>query len=445
MPAGSRRDFALLVVIGLAINLLLIATPGFYSHDELDWRNRIARDDYPWSFGLGSLETSPFYRLLGASLISASLRLPLQPFSAHGLEALLAIATACLLYGVVRLFRPDRAFAAAILFMLMPGFAYSVGWIAAGFDVEYTFFGAACLLCALRVWREGGARWAALSLAAFVCALGCKETALCIPICAALVAFIDRDRVDARRGLALAGGAVIAIAVYFGLRGGALLHLGQTGGGGYRFGNIGQAFVNAAAYFGFPFTFGMVEIGSSPIFDLSRAIQRLGPHVLLIGLIVWRAGPKWALLYIAGYCAPLLPVLAISKFETQYAYATSIPLALALALLWRREWSAAAPVAALTVALIWRALSIQVSMYETGACQTRALETLAAILPYAPAGQPPSVLMSRDTPWPVLSRSLHDNSFPLGGTFVAVAATFQPEGASMVFHGDCRVTMLGER
>src|SRR5579862_4312283 len=94
--AGDWRwkDILAIVAIGLIANLLIIAIPGFYSHDELDWQNRIARNDYPWSFGLGSLAASPFFRLIGAIVISASLRLPLQPFAAHLSDVLLGVATA---------------------------------------------------------------------------------------------------------------------------------------------------------------------------------------------------------------------------------------------------------------------------------------------------------------------------------------------------------------
>ena len=60
---------------------------------------------------------------------------------AHLTDVLLATATACLFYRAVALFRPDRALAASILFMLMPGFAYSAAWVAAGFDIQYTFWG----------------------------------------------------------------------------------------------------------------------------------------------------------------------------------------------------------------------------------------------------------------------------------------------------------------
>ena len=81
VQSGSRnwswKDILTIVVVGVIANILIIAIPGFYSHDELDWQNRIARDDYPWSFGLGNFTLSPFFRLFGAIFISASLYSPL--------------------------------------------------------------------------------------------------------------------------------------------------------------------------------------------------------------------------------------------------------------------------------------------------------------------------------------------------------------------------------
>ena len=116
------------------------------------------------------------------------------------------------------------------------------------------------------------------------------------------------------------------------------------------------------------------------------------PHLALIGLILWRAGPKWALIYLIALYATLLPVLPISKYETQYSYAGSIALAIALALVWERKWFVAVPVAALTFILIDHDLTIQQQMYRTGICQTRALETLTAVLADAAPQVPPAIL-----------------------------------------------------
>jgi len=94
-----------------------------------------------------------------------------------------------------------------------------------------------------------------------------------------------------------------------------------------------------------------------------------------------------------AFYATLLPVLPISKYETQYTYAGSIALAIALALLWERQWFVAVSVALLTLMLVAHGLMIQQRMYFLGFCQTRALETLKAVLPNAAPEAPRAVLI----------------------------------------------------
>jgi hypothetical protein len=440
----SWKDILTILAIGVIANILIIAIPGFYSHDELNWQNRIARNDYPWSLGLGNFTTSPFFRLLGAIFISASLRLPLQPFAAHLTDVLLSIATACLLYRAVALFRPDRALAAAILFMLMPGFAYSAGWVAAGFDIQFTFWGVAYILCAVIYWRGGHRLYLIAAMAAFVIALGCKETAVSIPICAALVLFIDRHRIDRRRVAILAALTGGLTAVYLALRATQIFRMSVSGDGGYRFGEGSQVFKNLVAYFGFPFAPGIVEIQAFPFWDARLVPRLILPHLVLVGFILWRAGLKWALIYLIAFYATLLPVLPISKYETQYTYAVSIALAIALALLWERQWFVAVPVALLTLMLVAHGLMIQQRMYYLGFCQTRALETLKAVLKDTAPEAPLAVLIrDDDAPWWVIGvifRAVVDNSFPLRGEFVKVSVTHDPDKAGMVFHPDCSVS-----
>ena len=133
-------------------------------------------------------------------------------------------------------------------------------------------------------------------------------------------------------------------------------------------------------------------------------------------------------------------MLPISKYETQYTYAGSIALAIALALVWERRWFVAVPVAVLTLILMAHGLTIQQQMYRTGVCQTRALETLKAVLKDAAPEAPLAVLIQDDTPWWVIARAVHDNSFPLRGELAKVSVTHDADKAGMVFHADCSVS-----
>ena len=168
------------------------------------------------------------------------------------------------------------------------------------------------------------------------------------------------------------------------------------------------------------------------------------PHLVLVGLILRRAGPRWALIYLIAFYATLLPVLPISKYETQYTYAGSLALAIALALIWERQWFVAVPVALLTLILVAHGLMIQQRMYYLGGCQTRTLETLEAVLKDTAPEAPLAVLIrDDDAPWWVIGvvvRAVHDNSFPLRGELVTVSVTHDPDKAGMVFHPDCSVS-----
>jgi hypothetical protein len=54
---------------------------------------------------------------------------------------------------------------------------------------------------------------------------------------------------------------------------------------------------------------------------------------------------------------------------------------------------------------------------------------------------PLAVFVPEDTPWWVVARAVHDNSFPLRGEFVKVSVTHDPQEARMVFHTDCSLSI----
>ena len=272
-------------------------------------------------------------------------------------------------------------------------------------------------------------------------ALGCKETAVSSSSCAALVLFIDRDRAEPRRVTnvaALTGGL---IAAYLRAR-----RRPDPPDQRVRRGRLSfSATVPRSSRTSLPILASRLALEfprSSSFHSEVRATRSKpsAPHLVLIGLILRRAGPKWTLIYLIAFYATLLPVLPISKHETQYTYAGSIALALALALLWERKSFVAVPVAVLTLVLVAHSLTIQQWMYGAGVCQTRALDTLNAVLKDIAPEVPLTILVRDDTPWWVIARAVHDNSFPLRGEFMKVSVTRDPGNAGMVFHSDCAVS-----
>jgi len=441
-PLGER--VTIIIAAAVLINVLLIAIPGYFSHDELDWRNRIATGNDPWGFDLANLRLSPFFRPLGAAAISLALRLPLQPFASHAALVLLQSLNCCLLYGLVCCFRPDRAFAAALLFAAMPGAAFAAGWIAAGFDMEFTFFALCSLGAAVCFWRRGHWSWGTLSVVAFIAGLLCKETAITIPVAAAGLAFCDRARLDRRRVAVLSAAAVGIVLTYLLLRLPTLVHLGSGAdgnAGGYAFGRFANMGSNALAYFTFPFLATAPEVGNLLDQPLVRILPSIGCHIALIVILYLRHGWLAPVLYVMGYFVTLLPVLVISKYETQYLYASSIAISIALTLAWRRQPGYAVPTVVLASILCLHTARIQYAMYMTGACQTRVLQTTEAVLPLVKSPGAAVVYAPGGTPAWVLARALFQNPFHVDGRQVDVTISRQPDAATMRFLPDCSVTL----
>lgn len=197
LPFSERSLFerlVLIVIVVLVVNLVLIAIPGYNSHDELDWLNLIHTNNHGWDFFLGSASESQFFRPLGTILISWALRFHMQPFASHAVLVLFQGANSCLLYLLMLQLYPRRALAAALLFAVMPATSFAAAWIAAEFDVLYVLFGLASMNAAVAFWRGGAWEFAGVSMGAFALALLCKETSLVIPAALLILLYLDRSR-----------------------------------------------------------------------------------------------------------------------------------------------------------------------------------------------------------------------------------------------------------
>jgi hypothetical protein len=263
---SARRErslaerFILIMAAVWVLNMVLVAIPGHFSHDELDWMHLFRTHNHGWDFWLADVRNSPFFRPLGAVLISKALRLPLQPFATHALLVFVHGLNCCLLYLLMLRFYPQRALAAALLFAVMPGAAFGTGWIAASFDILSVLFGLAAMNAAIAFWRGHAAAYAGVSTVAFALALLCKETSLVIPAAVLIFFYLDHPRADLSRAGILAAGTGVLVLIYLAARLPALLHLGATGAGGYGFGGFAAIFTNTYSYFGYPFAIDMAEV-----------------------------------------------------------------------------------------------------------------------------------------------------------------------------------------
>ncbi|HUO13183.1 MAG TPA: glycosyltransferase family 39 protein, partial [Caulobacteraceae bacterium] len=393
-----------------------------------------------WTLALGHIAARVFFRPLGAFIASLWLRLPLQPLSSHLSLVLVNAANCDLLYLLVGRFRSDIALISAVTFAIAPTTVFVAAWIAACFDAEYVFFGLAALLAALEFWRGGRTFLCLGSVAAFACGLLCKESEIVVLPAMAALWLLDRPRASARRFAILCLGVFAVLGLYAVVRGPALLAIGADGAGGYKFGGLIGAASNAFAYFCWPFAVSQAEISDllqrNPTIIAFAAVL----HAVLILTLALRFGSARALAYLALYFTPLLPVLVISKYETQYTYASGVAISIAMASLFRSRTPWVIGAALLSGLLLWHSATIEAAMYDTGLCQTRARATaMASLRSLAPVGDNVAVFGDDDAPWWVAARAFYQNPFEIGGHTIQLTLVHDNKSAALMFTKDCSV------
>lgn len=193
------------------------------------------------------------------------------------------------------------------------------------------------------------------------------------------------------------------------------------------------------ADFGFPFAVKFSEM--SGYTDSSPRYLALtnGAHILLMAAIWMRWGWRASATYLVGYFLTAAPTLIISKHETQYLYGSGMALSLGLVAICDSSALRALLFTGLTGLMVWHGFAIQRTAYETGACQTRLLVSLDALLPTLRPTAPVSVYGSDAAPWWVLARALHQNDFSVDGKEVVVTFTNHPVGAGLRLEPNCTI------
>lgn len=252
-----------LVLFVTTTSVVLIGTPGYFSHDELQIIDSLALSDR--TRGTWSLETvrnTAFYRPLGYETLRALLDIggTSYPIVPHGALVLLhALVCVIVFYLVKELDSEKLAFASAALFAVSPLAAFAVGWIAGIYDVLVTGFMALATLAGIRLVRGGGGGWWAVFLLATVGAAGSKETWVVLPLMLFLVALTGKMG-SRSRALAIVVANGVAVVWYLVVRYPALSRLAEGGAGGYGVAVGENVLRNLFAYMAFPFNPGVAEI-----------------------------------------------------------------------------------------------------------------------------------------------------------------------------------------
>jgi hypothetical protein len=449
--------FLLLFVV--ATSVVLIAVPGFFSHDELEILDSLSRSESQavhWSWG--SVRNAGFYRPLGYTILrslldTGGLAYPIVPHAA--LVLLHALVSVGVFFLVRELNSKDErlALVTSVLFAISPLAAFAVGWVAGIYDVLVTGFMVLAMLAFARLAKDTHWRWWAVLVLATIGAAGSKETWVVLPLYLALLFFAGCVWEATHRAIAALVCVCVLVALYLAVRYPGLSRVAQGGEGGYGV-TVGEnIFKNLFAYAAYPFTVQAGEITGIADHGLTAGA---GFSMLLLGAVLvaaWQAfGQAWkpVALCAAFWLAYLLPVLPIGKYETQYLYGAGIALAylLATVICSKKLWARVVGAIAVVLLLMHTAI-IHASMYETGRCQTRlltSLDTLIAARANRESGTTVRQAIAADEHawWWVAARALH-NSDDASDSRRFFRFSQSMDDAQLLFTTSCIVMPITER
>ena len=446
--AIAGRDAAMIGVVAILASFILVATPGFFSHDELQIMDQVRQSGGGGVWSVEALRTSNFFRPMGYRLLQAALTFGEYPLVAHGLMVLLHAVVCVCVFFLIRAIDCRRAPLTGVLFAVSPLTAFAVGWVPGIYDVLVTGFMVIALLAGMQ-WARGASRsWLIVLGAATVGALLSKETWVVLPAFVFALRSVVDDRTVAR---ALARIALIMaglVLVYLAARYPGLSRLAASGVGGYSV-TIGPNVVrNLIVYLAFPFHVTGAELSATVDAGISGTP---GYSLLVLLILVTGAFVAGLSRTVAACCAfyvgYLLPVLVTARCEAQYLYGSGVPFAYLLSAVLTAERAAFVSRAIggfAVLLLVVHTVTIDTNMYSTGRCQTRLLDSIDAFATSKPGGTAGSnelvgIFPATGSKWWILARTLNATN-DTGGARERFKFERDPAKAQLVFSVDCAVT-----
>ena len=372
----------------LLLQLPLIANPGYFSHDDLEW---LARADMPsWTAlpWIPWLDVSPLqYRPLTFNLwLVLAHAFGTKPELMHLVFVCVGTANAWLLARVLIAARiPERvAYASAIVFSLSPYVVYVHGWTGTLADLLTLTCGLLAARCLQNAFSTpANERALVLACAASLlvtAALMCKESAIVLPALLPLAAY--RQARPQRWLLAIAPAAVIVF-LYLVLRLPILADSGHLDSA-YAW-SLSYAPTRLTEYLLFPFMPPLFEIAPLLTKSTARIFAAGGCVLLLLGALA-NAGSRWPLAWLLAFGAALAPVLVLPISYDHYAYlASAVAIAICAAAWPILKKPPRTVIAALAAIAMVHGIIVMSRVYSVGVVQRNLYGDLLADLRSSPA------------------------------------------------------------
>lgn len=406
MPFNKILVLFFVVVL---LNLILVAVPGYRSHDELIIISSLTSlsdifSSFHWSGGL-------FYRPVGLAIIRTGLLLGFEyPFiphllsvSAHGLFVVI-----CYLV-LLRYFDRNISLLTALLVSIIPTSMHAVGWVVGLYDVLLSLFIASSVLFYHKYLDARNGVYLVVSVLFVLASAGTKETWVIIPVYYFFLAYVNYEK---RKPWLLYGVFIsVLVVLYIYLRFDALFGSNNIASH-YNEAGIYKVIDNIYSYSAFPFFFDASEVGILNIARISlfSLLSLVGFYSLYLYLSIKSTYClKMAFVSIGLYFTYLIPVLIISGKGGQYLYGSGIGLGLLLAIIYFTGKLGKIVVSLAAAVLVLHSFNMQINFYDTAVCQNKSLlELQGGNMKSGHIGSDVvGVYSERGAPWWVAARVFH--------------------------------------
>lgn len=406
-------DTLLILLVTIVGMLLLVANPGYYSHDELQ------KLDHVEKYGFLNYMTSYMVLTQGddfgtpvrpvSFFVQGVLALVMRdyPAAVHLVDVLTHGAVGILVFLVLLRFGLSRkvALTAACIFALNPMAVIAVGWPAALMDRWYVIFGIGALMFA-ESYVRGRSGVAALGLIPILvlAAILSKETAIMTPGLMLLFVLIDVSVLRSRRFWHAGAAMALPVFAYLLYRLPAILvsfkGVGTADSYGASVANISDGVL---VYLAYPFLITLTEAVNWVFADPALMGMALTIHLAIVAALWVAKGWRVSVGYLCFFFLFLVPVLFIPTKAAHYLYASSIFFSITIAWLLVTPLSRFSPLRILGAFSLALALThtvvLQGFVYRLGSCMDTAITSLESA--HLTLGQPDIVEMRAEPGAPV--------------------------------------------
>ncbi len=422
-PEQNSAVFARLILLSILICLVLIANPGFYSHDELEKVDHILRYGFADYFkdyvtlkpgeGFAFAVRPVAYFVEGV----VSLFFHKYPYMIHLVDVLMHGAAACLLFVAAFRLSGNRklAWAGALIFLANPLVSFSVGWSGALMDRLYILFGLVAFIAAHNyISRQGGVKSLLAVFTASILAMLSKETALILPLTLLAYLLFSFESIKSKRLWTAFAVWVVPVLLFMLYRLPALVGSFTVKSASPYSASLANAPEGIFVYFIYPFLPFLTESHNWALQSPAFIGIALVGHLALLAVLWLAFSFRAVLAYLFGYVLFLVPILLIPGTGSHYLYGSGIAFSIAIGALLalkqghaQRALLTAIPIGLLVIAFLHTLLNQQY-FYRTGLCMDSIENTVESA--YLADGKPDtmSVVINPDAPGHVLARFLHN-------------------------------------